>query len=354
MIATGRFLVNTHVHAQRHAFKFKERGIKPAFATLAEGMPDVEAYDNSPRLLYDMERYNVDMCVLMTAFAMTDEVDVEIVQAHPNKFVALAGVTQYMKDVRAGKITWSVDGMVAEYDRLLGTGLFVGVGEFIPRDPFRKKPYTWEERFEHICKVMEVVRKHKKVMTYHTGTLSGYGGMRSEIGRWLSSHELANPLLAHDLATEFPDVPIIMEHAGISGWWSEKFIDDTLQAAAAHPNVYLETGHWWADLYERPLRDPNIGAEKLVWGTDWGASVPQQWLPGSHPASYPDQNSSQGLPAHQVDDFGWSLRQLAIAANKYDLPQDDLNLILGGNAVRVYKLEDKVPHKRLFKEYLKQ
>ena len=91
-----------------------------------------------------MERYNVDLCVLMTAFAMTDDVDVEIMKAHPNKFVALAGVTQYMKDVRAGKIKWSVDGMVAEYDRLLSTGLCVGVGEFIPRDPFRK--YRRQER----------------------------------------------------------------------------------------------------------------------------------------------------------------------------------------------------------------
>jgi hypothetical protein len=47
------------------------------------------------------------------------------------------------------------------------------------------------------------------------------------------------------------------------------------------------------------------------------------------------------------------LRQLARAANLYDLPQDDLNLILGGNAIRVFRLEDKVPLKRLFKQYMK-
>lgn len=74
-IARGRFVIDTHVHAQRHAFKFKERGIKPDYATLATGMPDVEVYDNTPRLLYDMERYGVDMCVIMPAFGMTDEVE---------------------------------------------------------------------------------------------------------------------------------------------------------------------------------------------------------------------------------------------------------------------------------------
>jgi hypothetical protein len=53
-----------------------------------------------------------------------------------------------------------------------------------------------------------------------------------------------------------------------------------------------------------------------------------------------------------VDYFGWSLRQLGKAADMFDLPQDDLNLILGGNAVRLFKLEDKLPHTRLFKQYL--
>jgi hypothetical protein len=34
----GRFVVDTHVHAQRHAFKFQERGIDPNYANLTEGM----------------------------------------------------------------------------------------------------------------------------------------------------------------------------------------------------------------------------------------------------------------------------------------------------------------------------
>ena len=36
---------------------------------------------------------------------------------------------------------------------------------------------------------------------------------------------------------------------------------------------------------------------------------------------------------------------------KLEITQDDLNLILGGNAVRLFNL--KVPHTRLFKEYLR-
>jgi hypothetical protein len=51
----------------------------------------------------------------------------------------------------------------------------------------------------------------------------------------------------------------------------------------------------------------------------------------------------EGVVTHQVDLMRWSLRQL----DRLDISQDDLNLILGGNAIRLYKL--KFPLTRLFK-----
>jgi hypothetical protein len=50
------------------------------------------------------------------------------------------------------------------------------------------------------------------------------------------------------------------------------------------------------------------------------------------------------LVTHQVDVWGWSLKQLS----RLDVAQDDLNLMLGGNAARLYRLP--VPHKRLFRD----
>jgi len=349
-LARGRFVVDTHVHAQRHAFKFKEKGIKPDWATLAQGMREAEVYDNSPRLLYDMDRYGVDMCVIVPAFGMTDALNAEIVKAHPDKFVALCSGTAYMERVRKGEVKWSIEGHCEELDRLLSTGMYVGIGEGTPGHFVERRTISWDERFEELCQVMEVARKHGVVVSYHTGTLSGYAGTR-KVGR--VAQEWGDPSLAHDLAASYPDVPIIMNHGGMQGWWSEMYMDAALHVAAAHRNVYLETGLYWAELYEKPLRDPNIGVEKLLFGTDWGASIPQQWVPGFHPSSFADQSWRQGIPAHQVDYYGWSLRQLGKAADMFDLPQDDLNLILGGNALRVFKMEDRAPFKRLFKQYLK-
>lgn len=352
-VARGRFTIDTHVHAQRHAAKFKDRGIKPDYSTLGAEMmrsKAIEVYENTPRLLYDMERYGVDMCIIMPAFAMTDQLNAQIVEKYPDKFIAMCGATDYMMKARRGEIKWSVTELCSELDRLLSTGLFRGgVGEGIPIDPQPDTPYVWEKRFEEICQIMEIVRKHNVPIGYHTGMPTGYAGAVSIMGALgRANTDWGNPLLAHDIAAAYPDVPIIMQHGGMQGGRSEMYIDATLEVAASHPNVYVEAGMYWADLYNKPLTDPNIGPEKLVWGTDWGASIPVQWSPGLYPTTYFDQNRHEGLPSHQVDYFGWSLRQV----DKLDIPQDDLNLILGGNAVRIFKLEDKIPHKRLFKEFV--
>jgi len=343
-IARGRFVVDTHVHAQRHAAKFRERGIKPDFLALAKEMSLMGTYDNSARLLYDMERYGVDMCVLQPAFGMSNELNAELVKKYPDKFVAMCNAVETRNKALRGEAEWTAEAAAKEIDELLGTGLYqAGIGEGIPCNPAPKKVITWPERFDEICQIMDVAQKHKVLVSYHTGTISGYAGTgflsRNVAPDW------ADPMLAYEIKCKYTDVPLIMAHGGMQGWWSEKYIDDTLQVAASFDNVYIETGMYWAELYEKPLADPNIGVEKLIWGTDWGASDFVYTRLGQYPSTYVDQVRRWGLPGHQSDLMGWSLRQL----DKLDVSQDDLNLILGGNAVRLFKL--KVPFTRLFREY---
>ena len=82
----GRFIVDTHVHSQRHAAGSALKGSKD-YGDLGHAMFHIQAYDNSPRLLYDMECYGVDMCILEPAFGMTNEINVEQMKKHPDKFV---------------------------------------------------------------------------------------------------------------------------------------------------------------------------------------------------------------------------------------------------------------------------
>jgi predicted TIM-barrel fold metal-dependent hydrolase len=339
----GRFVVDTHVHAQRFAAgpALRQRGVdvtRARYDDLGQLIRELEPYDNSPRLLYDMQCYGVDMCVLLPAFGMTNELNVQLVERYPDKFVAFCNASETAARARRGEIEWTGEAAAAEIDRLLATGKFVGVGEGMPANALNRRTLSQTERLDQMRPIMEVVRRHGVVASVHTGLVMGY---TASYHYW---PETLHPLWVHDLAAEYPDVPIILNHGGIQGWWTERFWEECLNVAAAHDNVYLETGLWWTELYHKPLRDPNIGPEKLLWGTDWGASIPFVNQPGHYPPSYAVQLRKQGLVRHQVDVWGWSLRQL-LALN---ISQDDLNLILGGNAVRLFKLP--VPHTRLFRE----
>jgi len=342
-LAKGIFMVDSHVHAQRHAYKFQEKGEKPNYAALMDGMAHSVSYSNAPRLLYHMDRYDVNVCVIMPAFGMTNERNMEIVREHPDRFVAVCSDADLM--LKKGQ-EWSYKASLEEIERLLDTGMFVGIGEGMPGGGTRR--ISWQQKFEEYCGYMELCRKYKVVAQYHSGFPSGYAG--GGLSKIQGHYEIpsANPLLCHELASAYPDVPIIICHGGIegSGYYME-YYEKCLNVAASHENVYLECGQWWAELYEKPLKDPNIGCEKLLWGTDWGAScTPQSWMPGCVPETYVNQDINIGPPSHQCDIWGWSLRELG----RLNIPQDDLNLILGGNAVRLYKI--KTPHTRLFKEYL--
>ncbi len=342
----GRFVVDGHVHSQRHAAgpELKKRlgeksgGKKLRYSDLAEVMPQVRAYDNSERLLYDMNCYGVDMCILMASYGMTNEQNLALVDKYPDRFAALCIPTGAYDVSKFGKEKWTMEAACKEMDDLLSTGKYCGIGEGFPGDPmvlYRKKRISQNERIDEMMQVMEVARKHHVPVHYHTGFAMGYH---------LGITEALNPLWAHDLAANFPDVPIIFDHGGMACWWWEHLVDQCLHVAASHDNVYLETGLYWTELYYKALLDPNVGAEKLLWGTDWGASIPVYSQAGRKPPAYAMQLIKEGVVTHQVDFMGWSLRQL----RRLDISQDDLNLILGGNAIRLYKL--KFPLTRMFKQ----
>ena len=346
----GRFIIDTHVHAQRHAAgpelaKAKETERqqshrKMSYSDLAKIMPKLKAFDNSERLLYDMACYDVDMCILYSAFGMDNEINLQLVEKYPDKFRAMAAAKETTEKAQAGEIEWSIDAACEELDGLLATGKFVGIGEGMPSIPHNAKSpktYNQSERMDELRKVMDLGRKHQVAVSVHTGYPGGYP---INYTFW---PENWHPYWMHDLATEYPDVPIIFNHGGMQGGNVEDLVDQCIQVASNHDNVCLETGLYWTDLYYKALRNPNVGAEKLIWGTDWGASIPTYTQLGGRPQTYALQVRRDGIVTHQVDVMGWSLKQLA----RLDISQDDLNLILGGNALRLFKIE--FPLTRMFK-----
>ena len=353
----GRFIVETHAHAQRVAAgpAVKEAMSKAAaegrklnpWRVLGESMPGLIPYDNTERLFYDMESYGVDMAVLLPAFGMTDELNAELVARHPGKFVAEYGAMGYAKACRRGDIEWSIDTLVEDIRAALSTGSYVGLGEVRPTSRCRRSarilPTTSSAKKSKSAtssRSRKLRREFGVILRVHSGWPMGYesGHLTGSLGP--INHNL---LLVHDLAYNFPEVTFVINHGGIQGATFEFLFEQGLQVAASHDNVYIETGLWWRELYERALSQVNLGAEKLVWGTDWGASIPCVTHLGAPPHSHFEQVRAAGPIQHQSDYWGWSLNELLAVR----CSQDDRNLILGGNSARIYGLP--VPHTRLFR-----
>jgi predicted TIM-barrel fold metal-dependent hydrolase len=95
----------------------------------------------------------------------------------------------------------------------------------------------------------------------HTGT-SVFPGARNRF---------ADPMAADDVAVDFPDLPLILAHAG-----RPLYMDTCVFLARRHPNLYLDvSGIPPRRLLQYLPRLADI-ADKVLWGTDW----PDPGVPG--------------------------------------------------------------------------
>ena len=326
-LARGIFMVDTHVHVQGKG-----------------------GADKLDALLYHMEKHGVDRCVIKATLGTSNQINADIVKKYPDKFIAICNDEQTQIKSSSGEVPWTIEAAAKEIDAWMATGQFKGIGDGLARDRTkRKKLISWDERLDQLCQLFDLGRKYKCPMIYHTGIPLGWAG-NMDMARSRAHAEMAdngNPLLCHEIASLYPDVPIILAHGGVeaSGYYMDDY-EKCLNVAASHKNVFIETGMWWAELYDKPLKDPNIGAKKLVWGCAWGQNNNYQlWTPGLVPTTYNAINLDLGSAEYQPDIWGWSLREIG----RLNIPQDDLNLILGGNAAWLYNIETPQPHKRLFK-----
>src|SRR4030042_3989831 len=135
---------------------------------------EVVHLDNSPLTLYDMERYGVDMCLLKPSMqGTTNEYQADLVRKYPDKFRAFCADQTTKLKIARGEATWSLDAAAEEVEEALKTGMFIGIGEFIPQDWDPKKIYTFEERLNEYRVFMELARKYGVSVDFHDFTM-GY------------------------------------------------------------------------------------------------------------------------------------------------------------------------------------
>ncbi|MDA4130612.1 MAG: amidohydrolase family protein [Thaumarchaeota archaeon] len=323
-----RFTVDAHVHALRFAANFRERNEKPTYAKLGRMLWQLEPFDNSERLLADMDRYKIDMAVIQShpAWNMRNDMIAEIVKKNPDRFVALCTSADHSRKVYAKQAKFDIELIVEELEGWLATPYFKGIGEaLLQLNP--ENPAFDREAMNNLRRVMDLVAKHKKVICFHTGPLLFQIPLRLS----------GNPIYIDDLALEYPEVPIIVGHMGVQIGWYEQWAEAAQMVCAMHENVYLETSQAWSELIERACLDPHIGPEKIMYGSDWGASVEYFVDPRNRNRSYAAQDPHKGPPKFLVDHFKWNLDQV----NNIRMTEDDRALILGENVAKLFGLKKK-------------
>ncbi len=346
-MALGRFVVETHGHIST---LYDSVGDDPSpegwtGLPMAPGDGEVEHVDNSGLTLWDMEKYGVDMVLLYPSMiGTTNEGLLEIVDKYPDKFRAFCSDQSTKLKCHREGIKWTIDAAAEEIDAAMSTGRYIGIGEFVPRSWDPDHIYTFEERFNEYCIFFDMAAKYKCPIAFHD----------------LQWNDLYfNPwVLLGRLADRYPDVKIIVNHGGqsIGNYTTGDFnIRNSLREAGRYSsrtcesNVYLEVGTWTAEWIRMAMEDPNVGPTQLLWGSDYG-NVPQYLTVDTRRDGVVARGYSTSMkrwmptPAYQTDWWGWMSTQ--IENLKQWIGQDEINLLLGGNAAKVFKLP--VPYERMF------
>jgi predicted TIM-barrel fold metal-dependent hydrolase len=335
----ARFVVDPHVHITTLYKPAGAKSLELAAKGLWTGLNgEVEPFDNSPLCLYDMDRYGVDMCLLKPSVIGTkNETQAALVDKYPDKFRAFCSDQTLKIKVWREEAKWTLNDAADEVEKALKTGKYIGIGEFVPMNPDPKHVYTFKERLDEWRTFAELAQKYSVTIDFHDFAW-GF--------EWDPYQLLAR------ITREYPDVPIIFCHAGYSIGGYVTGADVIRKACSVagsilcKGNIYLETGTWPAEFFEIALKDPNVGAPRLIWGGDYG-NVPQYILanPGREPSSFSTGMTKwPPVPYYHIDWWGWALHQIRKIRDW--VTQDEINLILGGNAARIFNLP--VPYERMF------
>ena len=221
-------------------------------------------------LLGTMDKWGVDISLVMphshgtpTAEAAHDQV-YDLVQKHPARFFGIADLNPMLSDAAYRK----------EAERCIRTLGFVAI-------KLHPLLHPCNPLWPSVTKVFEAAQKLRVPLIVHTGTGSPF----------------SLPSLLIPRAKEFPDVTIVLAHAGNNFYISEAII-----AAQCCDNILLEPS--WCGPHRVKEAVHKLGAERILFGSDVPLNVIVELT----------KFRNIGLTDAQVEQC------------------------LGGNAIRVYKL----------------
>jgi len=355
----ARFIVDTHCHITTLYQPATEAGWEKVDREEWNGLQDeLQPFDNSFLTMYDMDRYGVDMAVLLPSIPGTlNETQAKLVKRFPERFRACCSDQRTVLNALQGKAPWTLKAALQEVEEALKTGWFVGVGEFAPGSsarnlqlPGAEGKVSFEQRTEEWAALCELGVKYDVPVLCHDQFVW------NRDGDWTLTQLLAK------VSEMNPKAKIVQTHGCVEDEWTRGLdgIRDMYTVVAELDNVYMETGGWGEKQFEVAF-EVGVTADHLMWGHDYG-NVPQHIVRqnvdryGPKPKALEYRNTMSlmmfgykdwpAVPTYQPDFYGWGLRIVDRVGDW--LTQDEINLVLGGTAARLYKLP--VPYSRMFPE----
>lgn len=357
MRSIARFIVDTHCHITTLYQPATEEGWSRAEQSDWSGLElELEPFDNSPLTLYDMDRYGVDMAILLPSIpGTTNESQAKLVKKYPHKFRACCSdQTTILKAIR-GQEEWTFKASMAEVEAALKTGYYVGIGEFAPGSsayhrqlPGAEGKVDFNKRVEEWAAICELGVKYDVPVLCHDQFIFERD--------WKVVDMLAK------ISEMNPDCKIVQTHGAVEDEGSRglEAIRDMYEVVGTLDNVYMETGGWGEKQFEIAF-EAGVTANQLMWGHDYG-NVPQHIVRKNIDKYGPKRKEFEyrktmslmmfgyedwpAVPTYQPDFYGWGLRTIDRVGDW--LTQDEINMIMGGTAAKLYKLP--VPYPRMFPE----
>jgi predicted TIM-barrel fold metal-dependent hydrolase len=147
--------------------------------------------------------------------------------------------------------------LIKDY-RVRGFKFHPSVQEFYPNDRLAYSLY-------------EAIAEAKLPALFHTGQTGvgaqtrGGGGIRLKY---------SNPMLLDDVATDFPDMPLVLAHPSFP--WQE----EALSVATHKPQVYIDLSGW-SPKYFPPILVQYANTllkDRILFGSDYPVIAPEKWL----------------------------------------------------------------------------
>ena len=248
--------------------------------------------DQTDLLIEDMDERNIDHSLIQPSVGEGNDGVAEAIKRHPDRLFGLFTTEHDLLGDRSVVKPTDLGKFGEEASRRFDDEGFRGVGEIVISD-FTKESEP-PKIANDLMPFVEILDRHKSPVQFPTAWTQFdtplYHGF---------------PLFIDNLAERYPDVPVIITKMG-RGY--DFIFEMCLAVAFKHEHIYLETSQAPARHISRAVSE--LGADRVIFGTDWCASWRELYLPKGIYRNGIDIVDDAGL---SNDDKDWILGKTAAA-----------------------------------------